>query len=101
MKECPLIPGPEKIVVRRDDPDSVTPGGIHLPDTVKEKPCFARILMCGALPLLENGSADQRYREIRSGQRIALTKWAGNIVEVDNEEYAVIGYQDVLAVVRE
>lgn len=102
MSKCPLIPTPEHLVVRRDEPETVTKGGIHLPDNAKdEKPAFARVLALGAWPCHPHGGEDQRYRDIKEGHRVALSKWGGSAVTVGEVEYAIVKYTDVLAIVAE
>ena len=94
MKITPLN---EKIVVERLEADDKTAGGIILPDTAKEKPKQGKILALGDGKQLENGK--RAPFQVKTGDRVLFTSYAGSEVTVDGKEYLVMTEDDVLAVV--
>ncbi|OWK38880.1 co-chaperone GroES [Fimbriiglobus ruber] len=92
-----IIPLNEKIVVQRLEAEDKTAGGIILPDTAKEKPKQGKILAVGEGKPLENGS--RAPFQVKVGDRVLFTSYAGNEVNVGNKEYLIMTEDDILAVV--
>lgn len=87
----------DKIVVERLEAEEKTSGGIVLPDTAKEKPKEGKVIAVGEGKLLENGK--RAKFQVKKGDRILFSSYAGTEVMVDGEEYLVMSEEDVLAVV--
>lgn len=93
-----VVPLNDKIVVKRLEAESTTVGGIVLPDTAKEKPKQGRVVSLGDGKLLDNG---QRAKfQVREGDRVLFTSYAGNEVKLDGDEYLIMTEDDILAVVE-
>jgi chaperonin GroES len=88
----------DKIVVRRLDAQEVTAGGIVLPETAKEKPKEGKIISVGPGKVLDSG--ERSKVQLKKGDRVLFTSYAGTEVEVDGEEYLIMSEDDVLAVVN-
>mgnify|MGYP005839768177 CR=1 FL=1 len=94
MKITPLN---DKVLIERVEADDKTAGGIILPDTAKEKPKQGKVLALGEGKLLENG---QRIPfQVKVGDRVLFSSYAGNEVQIDGKEYLVMSEDDILAVV--
>ena len=88
----------DKILVERDEAQTVTSSGIYLPESSKEKPQFATVLAVGEGTL--NETTGQRVPlDVKKGDRIILSKWGGTELKIDGEEYLIISSSDVLAVI--
>lgn len=92
-----VIPLNDKIVVERLEADSKTAGGIILPDNAKEKPKQGKILALGAGKLLDDGK--RAGFQVKVGDRVLFTNYAGSEVTVDGDEYIVMTEDDILAIV--
>lgn len=92
-----IVPLNEKIVVERVEASDKTVGGIILPDTAKEKPKEGKVLSLGEGKPLENGK--RAPFQVKVGDRILFTSYAGSEVTVDGKEYIVMTEDDVLAIV--
>jgi chaperonin GroES len=92
-----IIPLNDKIVVERLEADDKTAGGIILPDTAKEKPKQGKVLAVGEGKQLESGK--RAAFQVKVGDRVLFTSYAGSEVNVDGKEYLVMTEDDVLAVV--
>jgi len=94
MKVEPLN---DKIVVKRLEAESTTAGGIVLPDSAKEKPKQGRVISLGDGKLLENGK--RAKFQVKEGDRVLFTSYAGSEVKIGNEEYLIMTEDDILAVI--
>ena len=93
-----LKPLNEKIIVKRLKAENKTRGGIVLPDTAKEKPKEGKIMAVGAGRLLEDGK--RRPLQVKKGDRVLFTSYAGTDVKIDGEEMLIMSEEDVLAVIE-
>ena len=93
-----VVPLNDKIVVKREEAEERTAGGIVLPDTAKEKPKQGRVLSLGNGKLLDNGK--RASFQVKEGDRVLFTSYAGNEVTIDGEEYLIMTEDDILAVVE-
>jgi chaperonin GroES len=93
-----VVPLNEKIVVKRLEAEEKTAGGIVLPDTAKEKPKQGKVLSLGEGKLLENGK--RAPFQVKEGDRVLFTSYAGNEVTIDGDEYLIMTEDDILAVVE-
>jgi len=94
MKVKPLG---EKVLVKRLEAEEKTKGGIVLPDTAKEKPKEGKILAVGEGKLLDSG--ERAKFQVKKGDRIIFSSYAGTEVTVDGEELLIMSEDDILAVV--
>ena len=92
-----VVPLNDKIVVKRLEADEKTAGGILLPDTAKEKPRQGKIRALGEGKLLDNGK--RASFQVKEGDRVLFTSYAGNEVNIDGEELLIMTEDDILAVV--
>jgi chaperonin GroES len=93
-----LVPLNDKIVVQRLEAEEKTAGGIVLPDTAKEKPKQGKVLSLGDGKLLDNGK--RAPFQVKEGDRVLFTSYAGNEVTIDGKEYLIMSEDDILAVVE-
>jgi chaperonin GroES len=92
-----ITPLNDKIVVQRLEADDKTAGGIILPDNAKEKPKQGKVLSVGEGKLLETGK--RAGFQVKSGDKVLFTSYAGTEVTVDGKEYLIMTEDDILAVV--
>jgi chaperonin GroES len=92
-----VVPLNDKIVVKRLEAEEKTTGGILLPDSAKEKPKQGKVLSLGEGKRLENGK--RASFQVKEGDTVLFTSYAGSEVTVDGEEYLIMTEDDVLAVV--
>ena len=95
MKIRPLQ---DRIVIKRLEGESVTKGGIIIPDSAKEKPIEGRVVAVGNGKVLKNGKV--RPVDVKVGDVVLFGKYSGNEVKLDGEEHMLIREDDILAVTR-
>jgi len=93
MKIRPLH---DRVIVKRVEEETTTPGGIVLPGSAAEKPSQGVVLAVGNGKPLDNGSV--RALEVKVGDKVLFGKYAGNEVKVDGEEIIVMREEDIMGV---
>jgi chaperonin GroES len=90
----------DRVVIRRQDAEEKTAGGILLPDTAKNKPQRGKVLAVGAGKLLEDGS--RRGLQVKVGDNVIFTSWAGDeYKDGQRSNILIMREEDILAVVDE
>ena len=92
-----VVPLNDKIVVKRLEAEDKTAGGILLPDTAKEKPRQGKVVALGDGKLLDSGK--RAAFQVKEGDRVLFSSYAGNEVQVNGEEYLIMSEDDILAVI--
>ncbi|MGZ5858652.1 MAG: co-chaperone GroES [Burkholderiaceae bacterium] len=93
MKIRPLH---DRVIVKRVEEETTTPGGIVLPGSAAEKPSQGVILAVGHGKPLDNGTV--RALDVKVGDKVLFGKYAGNEVKVDGEELIVMREEDIMGV---
>ena len=88
----------EKILVKRFDAVEKTAGGIVLPDAAKEKPKEGKIIALGDGKLLDSGA--RAKFQVKKGDRVVFTSYAGTEIDIDGEEYLLMSEDDILAIIE-
>ncbi len=92
-----LKPMGDRVVVRPSEQEGITKGGIFLPDTAQERPQKGEVVSTGPGRMLENGKRVEM--EVKAGDSVIYSKYAGTEIEVQDEELLVMGANDILAVI--
>ena len=95
MKIRPLA---DKVLVQRVEAESVTAGGIVLPDTAKEKPQRGKIISVGDGKLLDDGSRSKI--QLKKGDSVLFTSYAGTEIKLDGKEYLIMSESDIMAIIE-
>ncbi len=88
----------DKILVKRLAAEEVTKGGIVLPDSAKEKPKEGKVVAVGPGKVCDDGKRGEL--QLKKGDRVLFTSYAGTEVKFGGEEYLIMTEDDVLAVVE-
>jgi len=94
MKFRPLH---DRVLVRRANNDEKTSGGIIIPDTAQEKPMEGEVVAVGTGHMNDNGEV--RPLDVKSGDKVIFSKWAGTEVAIDGEELMVMKESDIIGIV--
>jgi chaperonin GroES len=95
MKIRPLS---DRLLVKRVEEQTKTAGGLHIPDTAKEKPLEALVVAVGAGKVQDDGSL--RHLIVKAGDKVLLAKYSGSEVMIDGTEHLILREDDVLAVIE-
>src|SRR5690348_4418113 len=91
-----LRPLQGRVLLRRVNPETKTPGGIFIPDTAQEKPAEGEIVAVG--PGVRDEQGKLHPLDVRSGDRVLFGKWAGTEVKLDGEDLMMMKESDILGV---
>jgi len=96
MKIRPLH---DRVIVRREEEEQKTAGGILLPGSAQEKPNRGEVVAVGSGRVLDNG--DSRAVDVKVGDVVVFGQYAGNDkIDVDGEELIILSESDIKAVVE-
>ena len=96
MKIRPLQ---DRIIVKRVEEEEKTKGGIIIPDSAKEKPIRGKVIAVGNGKVLEDGKV--RPLDIKAGDRVLFSKYAGTEVKLDDVEHLIMREEDILGVIED
>ena len=85
----------DRVVIKPTPKEEVSKGGIVLPDTAKEKPQEGKIIAAGPGRLTEEGK--RITMEVKKGDKVIYSKYAGTEFKLENEELVIMRESDILA----
>ena len=91
-----LKPLADRVVVKMTEAEETTKSGIILAGTAKEKPQVAEIVAVGPGGFVDGHEVKM---ELKVGDKVLISKYAGTEVKLDGEEYTIVRQSDVLAIV--
>ena len=94
----PFQPLNDRILVQRIERDSMSKGGIIIPDTAKEKPAEALVVSTGLGKRDKSGNRIEMT--VKSGDRVLFSKYSGTDIKLSGEDYLVLREDDVLAIIE-
>ena len=96
-KKLGIRPLHDRIIVKRLSEEEKTRGGIIIPDTAKEKPQEGEVIAVGNGKILDDGK--KRPLDVKVGDKILFSKYSGNEIKLQGEEYLIVREEDVQAVI--
>lgn len=94
MKIKPLA---DRVVIKRLEAEEKTKSGIVLPTQAKEQPQMAEVMEVGPGGMVDGKEVKM---EVKKGDTVIFSKYAGTEVKCDGEEYTILSQRDILAVVE-
>ena len=95
MKIRPLQ---DRVIVKRLAEEEKTKGGIIIPDTAKEKPQEGKVIAVGKGKAADDGKLIKL--DVKAGDRILFSKYAGTEVKIDGEEHLIMREDDILGIIE-
>lgn len=87
----------DRVFIKVSASEEKTAGGILLPDTAKEKPQVGEVVQVGPGKRSDDGSRQEM--EVKVGDKVLYSKYAGTDVRLGSEEYVLLTEKDILAIV--
>lgn len=94
MKLKPLA---DRVVVKLVEAEEKTKSGLILTGSAKEKPEIAEIIAVGPGGLVDGKEVKM---QVKVGEKIIYSKYAGTEVKMDGVEYIIVKQSDILAIVE-
>jgi len=95
MKFTPLN---DRLLVKRTEAETMSSGGIIIPDNAKEKPMQAEVIAVGTGKLLKDGT--RQASALKAGDSVLFGKYSGDEIKIDGEAHLILREDEVLAVVE-
>ncbi len=93
-----LVPLGDKVVIKQLEALETTKSGIVLTGNAKEKPQEAQVIAVGPGGIVDGKEVKM---EVKPGQKVIYSKYAGTEVKLDGEEYIIVKQNDILAIVED
>mgnify|MGYP003400276568 FL=1 len=94
MKIKPLA---DKVVIKMVEAEEKTKSGIILTGSAKEQPQMAEVIEVGPGGMVDGKEIKM---EVKAGDRVIFSKYAGTEVKLDGEEYIIVRQNDILGIVE-
>ena len=98
MAQFNLRPLGDRVWIEPVERDEVTPSGIVLPETAKERPQEGKVLAVG--PGTRNEKGERIPMDVKVGDKVLFAKYAGTEVKQDSTKYLIMRENDILAIVQ-
>ncbi len=92
-----LVPLGDRVVLKQLEAEETTASGIVLPGQGKEKPQQAEVIAVGPGT---NVDGKEVKMEVKVGDKVIFSKYAGTEVKLENEEYIIVKQSDILAIMN-
>ena len=92
-----LVPLGDRVVLKHVEAEETTASGIVLPGQAKEQPQVAIVIAVGPGGVVDGNEVKM---EVKVDDRVIYSKYAGNEVKLDKEEYVIVHQSDILAIVE-
>ena len=87
----------DRVLVKPIEEDSVTAGGIYLPESAKERPMKGKVVAVGPGKLLDNGKRGEM--SISKGDTVVYGTYAGSEIEIKGDEHLILRESELLGVI--
>ena len=88
----------DRVLIKQCEAESMTAGGIVLPDSAQEKPQMGKVVAAGPGKMLDSG--ERGKLSVKVGDTVYYGRYAGTEVKMDGEPYVICRESDILAVVE-
>ncbi len=89
----------DRVLVRREEEETKSAGGIVLPGSAADKPSRGEVIAVGNGKITENG--DVRPLDVKAGDTVIFGQYSGSTVKVEGEELLIMSEAEILAVVED
>ena len=93
-----LQPLGDRVVLEREESESITAGGIVLPDSAKDKPARGKIIAVGDGRLMKDGS--RAPLQVKAGNRVLFSSYAGDTFKLGDRELLLLREEDIFAIIE-
>ncbi|OPY12977.1 MAG: 10 kDa chaperonin 1 [Syntrophus sp. PtaU1.Bin005] len=93
-----IVPLHDRVLVLRTENQEKTAGGIIIPDTAKEKPQEGKVIAAG--PGRRDDEGKRIPLNVKEGDRILFSRYAGTEVKIDGVEHMIMREDDILGVIE-
>ncbi len=85
----------DRVLVKRVESETTSPGGIIIPDTAQDKTQSGHVVAVGSGKILADGQI--RPLSIKTGSKVLFGKYSGTEVSVNGEDFVILREDEILA----
>ena len=89
----------DRVIVKRQEEEHTSSGGIVIPDSAAEKPSRGEVTAIGNGKILDSGEV--RALDVKVGDQVLFGKYSGTEVKVDGDDLLVMREEDIMAVMED
>ena len=93
-----LKPLGDNVIVKQAAAETQTKSGLYVPEAAKEKPQRGEVLAVGAGRLTNDG--ERIAMDVKVGDTVIYSKYGGNEVKIEDEEYIILKSDQIYAIVE-
>ena len=93
-----IKPLADRVVIKMVEAEETTKSGIILTGSAKEKPQVAEVVAVGPGGVVDGKEV---VMELKVGDKVLMSKYAGTEVKLDGQEYTILRQSDVLAKIED
>ena len=86
-----------RVILKHLEAEEKTKSGIILPNSSKEKPQEALVVAVGPG---EEADGKKTQMQVKEGDKVIYSKYAGTEVKFEDEEYIIIDQKEIIAIVE-
>jgi chaperonin GroES len=94
-----IKPLADRLVVKPLEEEEITPSGIVLPETAKEKPQKGEVLAVG--PGARDDDGKHIAMDVSVGDKVLFAKYGGTEIKVDGDKLLILRESDILAIIED
>ena len=94
-----LKPLADRLLVAPLEEEEVTPGGLVLPETAKEKPQRGEVKAAG--PGARDDEGKRIEMDVKVGDTVLFAKYAGTEIKLEGDKYLILRESDILAIIED
>ncbi len=88
----------DRVILKRMEEETTSPGGIVIPDSAAEKPVRGEIMAAGTGKRLESGETVPL--DVKVGDQVLFGKYSGTEVKVNGDDLLVMREEDIMGVIE-
>ena len=92
-----LVPLGDRVVLKQVEAEETTKSGLILTTSAQEKPQEAEVIAVGPGGMVDGKEVTM---QLKPGDKVIYSKYAGNEVKLEGEEYIIVRQNDILAIVE-
>jgi len=88
----------DRVILKRMEEETTSPGGIVIPDSAAEKPIRGEVMAAGTGKRLESGEVIPL--DVKVGDQVLFGKYSGTEVKVNGDDLLVMREEDIMGVIE-
>ena len=93
-----ITPIGDKVIIQRDEAESITDSGLYLPEGAKDTPKSGTVVAVGT-GALNHDTGERIPMTLKVGDQVIFTSYAGTEIKVSTDEVLIMSEDDILAIV--